>query len=99
MEQRRSGSEVPTPPDLGCGCKMQGEAASIVQAARCLVSGEGQIGLQKACADPPWAFPRLIRIAPQVVAGGSLEGGLIVWPLSADCALPPIAEHRWHTPS
>ena len=36
------------------------------------ISGEGQIGLQKACADSPRSFPRLIRIAPQVVAGGAL---------------------------
>jgi hypothetical protein len=36
------------------------------------MSGEGQIGPQKACADSPWSFPRLIRIASQVVAGGAL---------------------------
>jgi len=36
------------------------------------MSGEGQIRLQKARADSPRSFPRLIRIAPQVVAGGAL---------------------------
>jgi hypothetical protein len=36
------------------------------------ISAEGQIGLQKACADSPPSFPRLIRIASQVVAGGAL---------------------------
>jgi hypothetical protein len=58
--------------DLGCVCKMQDKAASRVQVARCFVCGEHQIGIQKACADLPRCFPRLIRIAPQVVAGGAL---------------------------
>jgi hypothetical protein len=32
----------------------------------------GQIGPQKACADSPRFFSRLIQIAPQLVAGGAL---------------------------
>jgi hypothetical protein len=51
---------------------MQVNAASVMQAARCFVSGEGQIGLQGACAESPQSFPRLFRITPQVVAGGVL---------------------------
>ena len=58
--------------DLGCVCKMQDKAASTMQVARCFVCGEHQIGLQKACADSRRSFPGLIRIAPQVIAGGSL---------------------------
>jgi uncharacterized protein involved in tellurium resistance len=58
--------------DLGCMGKMQDGAASIVQAARCFASGEGQIELEKACADSRRSFPRLVRIAAQVVAGGAL---------------------------
>jgi hypothetical protein len=58
--------------DLGCVCKMQDKAASTMQIAWCFVSGEHQIGLQKACADSRRSFPRLIRIAPQVLAGGAL---------------------------
>jgi hypothetical protein len=42
------------------------------------MSGEGRIGLQKARAGSPLAFPRLIRIAPQVVAGGALVEFLTV---------------------
>ena len=64
-----AGSKAPTPPDLICVCKMQDEAASSVQIARCFVSGQT---LQKACADSRRSFPRLIRLAPQVVAGGAL---------------------------
>ena len=36
------------------------------------MSGEGQSGLQKACADAPRSVPRLIRIAPQVLTGTAL---------------------------
>jgi hypothetical protein len=38
------------------------------------MSGEDQIRLQKACADSPRSFPRLIRIAPQVAAGAAFVG-------------------------
>ena len=36
------------------------------------ISGEGQIRLQNACADSAWSFPRLIRLAPQVITGRAL---------------------------
>jgi hypothetical protein len=36
------------------------------------ISGEGQIEFQKAGIGSPRSFPRLIHIAPQVVAGGAL---------------------------
>ena len=36
------------------------------------ISGEGQIGLHNACSYPPRSFPRLIRIAPQVITGRAL---------------------------
>jgi hypothetical protein len=38
------------------------------------ISGEGQIGLQKAGIELPRFFPRLLRITPQVVAGGGVGG-------------------------
>jgi hypothetical protein len=35
------------------------------------MSGKGQSGLQKACADSSRSSPHLIYIAPQVAAGGA----------------------------
>jgi hypothetical protein len=61
-----------------------------VQAARCCISGEGQGQLEKACADSPRSFPRLIRIALQVVAGGALVEFSMVAPLLCLC----VAGHR-----
>jgi hypothetical protein len=63
---------APPLPDLGCTGKMQDEAAPIVQTARCFVSGEGQVELEKACADSRRSFSSLMRIAAQVVASGAL---------------------------
>ena len=36
------------------------------------ISGKGEIEVEKACADTRGCFPRLIRIAPQVVTGEAL---------------------------
>jgi len=36
------------------------------------ISGGGQIGLQKPCADSRRSVPRVVRLAPQVVGGGAL---------------------------
>jgi hypothetical protein len=33
------------------------------------MSGKGEIKVEKACADTRGCFPRLIRIAPEVVTG------------------------------
>src|SRR5664279_628931 len=51
------------------------------------MSGEGQSVLQKACADSPRSFPRLIRIAPQVAAG------------VAFVELSTVAASRWLFPA
>jgi hypothetical protein len=36
------------------------------------ISGAGHVGLQKPCADSQHSLPRVIRRAPQVVAGAAL---------------------------
>jgi len=51
---------------------MHNEAFSIVQAARGFLSGKGQIELEKAFASSRRAYPRLVHIASQIVAGGVL---------------------------
>ncbi|SPE61590.1 hypothetical protein SBV1_730049 [Verrucomicrobia bacterium] len=56
---------------LGWGDASEPSHIALPPIAIC-ISGQSERGLQKACADSPRSFPRLIRIASQVVATGAL---------------------------
>jgi hypothetical protein len=61
------------------------------------ISGEGQIGLQKAGIGLPRFFPRLLRITPQVVAGGGVGGvfdGGVALIVRGRTSPPPVARAK-----